>query len=329
LTVLRRVAVCRIGLFAAPKGRPEQAIALSADNPSEWAGLKKGPRDRRLRPLGQNQHFVPRLLLKRFIPEVTPPGDKCGQLHVYTRDGAWLGQRTIDDIAAVEDAHSAELETEISRLEGRGGRALGEICAATPDVPGSGIGVEREYVQHLLTLTATISMRNPRHVAGVAQELGMDREAVETRWVREYVPKTTAFLMQLDWLVLVFRSPEWQVICSDAPALINYPRNYALTGAQYPLVNRGTMALLPISRSRILFGARDTERALPGVHHIYQTNALIIQNANEFIYPGIRDDDHIRTVIDYQKANLENVAKQSARRARKRLALKSRYLRKR
>jgi hypothetical protein len=52
-------------------------------------------------PVGQNQHFVPRLLLKRFLPEVTPPGDKNGLLHVYARDGVWLGQLPIDDIAAV------------------------------------------------------------------------------------------------------------------------------------------------------------------------------------------------------------------------------------
>jgi hypothetical protein len=52
--------------------------------------------------VGQKQHCVSQAQPRRFLPAVTPKGDKSRQLHVYNKVDGYLRQRPIEDLAQLE-----------------------------------------------------------------------------------------------------------------------------------------------------------------------------------------------------------------------------------
>lgn len=240
--------------------------------------------------MSQKQHWVSQAQLKRFLPAVAPNGEKSGQLHVYSKLDGYRGQQPIANLAQEEDAHSGELEEEMSKLEGWAGRTLAELCEHESSIPGRGPEVQLERFRRVLDLFALTALRGPERVGSFAQEEGVNAETAQNILLRKAVPYVAEALKKLHWCVLTFTEPTVQAVISDAPGVISFP-------AGIPNVDEWTVALMPITPNRFLVGAGDLPTFLSYLENIHELNALIVEKAMDQIYCSTRDDEYLRYLV--------------------------------
>jgi hypothetical protein len=242
----------------------------------------------------QNQHYVARCQLRPFVSDGSAPGEKAGQLHVYSKTSGYLGQKPVEGVAAEDDAHSAALEQEMSQLEGRAGRTLIELCEHVSSVPGTAPSLRPEHFDHVLRLFSLTAIRGPQHAHGLGQEMGVDPETARTTLVQEAVPFLTDALKQLHWTILTFPEPTVQAVISDAPAVLSFPSGPTTT-------DQRNCAVLPITPHRFLVGMADPQWFLKHLENIRDLNVLIVEKAIDEIYSSRQDDQGIQDLIDFAR----------------------------